>query len=146
RNSVRRHATKDASVADRKVNRTRERKRGPTAAVGAVAAGAVRVVEDVEVENLVRRDVLRINRTPSRCIVAADEKPGREHEPRDGDRARQDHCRSSPSRSRTSPGASIPARTANGKRCQVWTRSCRDTTSPATTPNPICDSTNQNQS
>ena len=44
------------------------------------------------------------------------------------------------------PGASTPTRTASGSACHVRTRSCRDTTKPATTPNAICDRMNQTQS
>src|SRR6185295_11537863 len=37
------------------------------------------------------------------------------------------------------PGASIPARIANGMYCRVRTRSCRTTTRPAAMPKPICE-------
>src|SRR4051812_15291200 len=44
------------------------------------------------------------------------------------------------------PGTSTPARTMKGRFSLVIVRDCRATTSPATTPNAICDVVNQYQS
>src|SRR5262249_2156059 len=106
-----------------------------------VAPGAIRRVERVARRHLVGTDGLRfICGLPREALFAG---RGGQRDPCE-DRGRELHRSFSSPRSR--PDASIPARTANGAPCQVRMRVRLETTSPATIPNPNCETTNQSQS
>src|SRR5439155_20840215 len=93
------------------------------------------------------RDDLRVWSRPARRITAAGKGQEGDHGGTNENGLKLHGCGSSPLLfSSIAPGASIPARTGKGRYCQVRTRSCLDTTIPATTPNPICDMTNHSQS
>src|SRR5262249_48190813 len=116
------------------------------AAIRTMTSSTVLPVKEIEIYNLARWDHLRVRSGPpwrvfQRTAACCSQRQHGEQ------KVFALHRRSSslPSFSIT-PGASIPARMMNGKCCQVRTRSCRETTIPATTPNPTCESTNQNQS
>src|SRR6185369_6266293 len=97
---------------------------------------AILGVKEVEVQNLARRYYLGVRGGPSRSAAAA----GAEHYGKDC--TRKDGtvlhgCRSSPFLSSMAPGASMPARTAKGRCCQVRTRCCFETTMPAAIRTPL---------
>src|SRR5207244_5035443 len=119
----------------------------PAFAVRTVASSAVLSVEKFEFHNLVWRENLRVRSRPTRRTTAAGAGRGSDHRGNDDNGLKLHGCGSSPLLfSSIAPGVSMPARTAKGRYCQVRTRSCLDTTMPATTPNPICDMTNHSQS
>src|SRR6266481_1850844 len=115
------------------------------AAFRTVATCAVLRVQSFEIHNLIRRQSLRIFRRPAvREIAAAKQQRSQSQ----ANERMQTHSqgRFSPlSFCRIIPGASIPARIANGRFSRVGIRDCRITTSPATIPKPICEAMNQNQ-
>src|SRR6516225_8963553 len=115
-----------------------------------MAGRAVLLEERVEIQQIVRSDHFRaLPGTAGRVVASGDDESRHDpSEPRPGTYARTQkvHRSSLPSFSFMIPGASIPARTANGRNCRVLTRCWRTTTSPATTPNPICEATNHFQS
>src|SRR6516225_2652306 len=128
-------------VRDRQVNRVVQADRCSAFAFRAVAAGAVLFKEDVEIQQLVRANHFRARAGTAGRVVASghdeDRRDPGEPRPETYARTRAVHRSALPSFSLMIPGASIPARTANGRNCRVRTRSWRTTTSPATTPNPI---------
>ncbi len=127
---------------------------GAAFAVRAVASRAVLRIQRFEIENVVGLHGNRIRRGSSRQARAPDNATVRLRlrTPRTPHCAPVYHGCASPSGgsperfSLIAPGTSIPALNANGIFWRVNTFSCRDTTSPATIPNPNCEATNQSQS
>src|SRR5216684_628226 len=112
----------------------------------AVASCTVLSIERIEVDDLARWHDRQFGpMDPGETAAGA---TSQERNDREGnENGPMLHCRPlSPFFSSIAPGASIPARTPNGRYCQVPTRSCLETMMPATMPNPIWEMTNQSQS
>src|SRR5579872_1269216 len=124
-------------VGDRQENGIAKRNCCSSIAVRTVASRTVVRVEDVELQNPVGRNYLGFRPRPTGRVVK-----GAGHNRERGEREKRGRMlhRRPPSSllfSSIAPGASTPARMAKGACCQVLTRSCFETTMPATTPNPI---------
>src|SRR5580704_15747182 len=139
-------------VRDREIGWIGETNRQATFTVDAMAARAVLRIERVKVDN-----VIGLNGNRIRGGFAWQARAAGRDERGSKNGAREKHGRGVHERESSSgeiggrlssiaPGTSIPARRANGILWSVKTLSCRDTTKPATMPNPNCDTTNQSQS
>src|SRR5216684_919542 len=115
----------------------------------AVASCTVLSIERIEVDDLARWHDRRLSAMEDGGAIArgaSKQRDGRNDRDSNENGARL-HCRVlSPFFSSIAPGTSMPARTANGRYCQVRMRSCLETMMPATMPNPIWEMTNQSQS
>src|SRR5882762_406727 len=139
-------ATDGGILGDGKVQRIGERERSSTPSLRALAAGAIGVVEAGERSHLVGPRHLRVRRRLTRQRAIANS-AARDDDGQDSDEARfAFHRSSSFPGSCSRPAASMPARSASGRPCQDRTRTCLETTIPATSPNPTCETTNQTQS
>src|ERR1700686_3993334 len=108
-----------------------------TLAVRSMTSCTVLSIEGTELHDFARWHYLRAG---PRCAggTAAGGADQERDRRKSSDNSSTAHCgRFSPFLSSIAPGTSIPARTAKGRYCQVRTRSCRETTMPATMPNPI---------
>src|SRR6266436_8858672 len=133
----------DRRVAgDSEIDGIVQRDRGAAFSSRAVAPSAVRSIERVEVPDRPRILHFGASRGLARGAPARRDAPGQ----RDDKHGCAVHPFSPFPFSWARPDASIPARRTSGSFCQTSTRACRETTIPATTPNPICESTNQGQS
>src|SRR5258705_8419340 len=111
-----------------------------------MASGAVLAVKEIELYDLAWWNHHGIGTRGARRTAASGASEDRNDRKSDENRSTIHYGCPSPSFSSIAPGASIPARTANGIYCQVRMRCCLETTMPATRPKPICEITNQNQS
>ena len=120
-------------VGDGEVHRIGERQCRAPLPLRPVTAGAIRREERGKVQHLIRDALRRSGHRAARRTTS-----------RGDQQQRQRGQGTEAHRGRSRPEASIPARIESGR--AVLTRCCRDTTRPATSPKPNCESTNQNQS
>jgi len=133
RNSIRGRATQDRVVCNRQIHRVSQSDRGASPSLGSVTTRAVFAIQNFEVRNFIRGNRRAGSNLFSRRIGTPAQYRG---QPQCcGYEKAGPHLDSSlPRFSSMIPGVSTPARTAKGKFSAVGTRSCRTTTTPATTP------------